>query len=454
MRFFRMRGLPLLRPCLGSLCFAAVLSAGPGFGGLGGLRKQTMELKTRQPAPVRLANTSIAVIGKETAPQYAPVVQSLEVALGTELVGNEKSLVEQPPDKAQWVLALIVTGFSISQPQQYTQGTGTSAVTYNRWNGSLNAAYQVIDHSGRVYDAANVASNYNKDFPVSAIGKQSRWTIPGFPKKGPAAGEKVPSSVEDVKQDLIQDVVLQIASKLGNTTKDVEVEIATGDSHLNRAAEFFQQQLWSRALEELEKTPAFEKPNEEAYRQYDLGLAYEAISYTSTNPDDQKQNIYKAAEYYDKALEMNEKEKYFVATVARTRDALARYKQLEVMNKQDQKVAPPGSSSAHATEDAQANSKKPLVGADGATPVPAPASGNKLTVDRVIQMYKKGVSMQQILEIVKGSQLQFDPLDPDTAIAIHDANLPISLQNAMRARVGAPPLKPPSVQKTAAAKTS
>jgi hypothetical protein len=38
--------------------------------------------------------------------------------------------------------------------------------------------------------------------------------------------------------------------------------------------------------------------------------------------------------------------------------------------------------------------------------------------------------------------VQFDPLDKDTAISIARAKLPISLQNEMRAKVGAPALTP------------
>ena len=457
MTFGKVRNRLVAYLAIGLVGSVASASAAPGFGGIGGLGKKTLDLKTRQPAPVRLANTSIAVTGGTVAnPQYKQIEDNLLIALGTELVSNEKSLVEKQAKDASWLLVLTVTGFSVSEPKQYSQSSGNTAVQYIRWSGTLNAAYKVLDHSGRVHDAANIPSNYNQDFPVSAVGKTGRsWSIPGIHPKAPA-GEKVPSSTEDVKQDLIQDVVQQIASKLGNTTKSIEVQIATGDRHLDRAAEFLQQKLWTRALDELEKTPAFAKPDQEAYRQYDLGLAYEAISYTSTTPNDQKDNIFKAAEYYDKALEMNEKEKYFVATVARTRDALARYKDLDRMAKQDQKVSP-SSSAGVAVQDAADGSMKPQPTVEAPTPAtssPAISSGGRtIDLSHVINMQKRGVPQDQIVEIIKASQVQFDPLDADTAIAIADAKLPIAIQNALRAKVGAPLLKSPgSIQKTAVAK--
>ncbi len=415
------------------VCCSSVLLATPGFGGLGGLRKKTLDLQTRQPALVRLANTSIAFKSAHTNAEYAPVVQSLIVALGTQLVSNEKTLIEKDkPEDAAWVMLLVVTGYSVAPPSQRNVTSGSMNATYMHWNGSLNAAYQVLDHSGRVHDASNISSSYNKEFPVGTTTTRNRWTIPRLGGKH-NDNERVPSSPEDVKQILIADVVQQIAAKLGNTTKPVEVEVATGDAHLDRAAEFLEQQLWTRALDELEKTPAFPKPEQEAYRQYDLGLAYEAISYTAAMPDEQKENIFKAAEYYDKALEMNEKEKYFVATVARTRDALARYKELDAQNRAQPKVIAPDS-------DASASSKKPAkLSPDSTRPDPVPLKTMK--ADDVIQMYSAKVSQEEIIDAIKNSTVEFNPYDKDTLIAIRKANLPIAIQNALRQKAGVPLIK-------------
>jgi hypothetical protein len=84
-----------LRLVIAALCTGSLLSASPGFGGLAGMRKKILDLKTRQPALVRLSNTSIAFKNAFTNPEYAPVVLSLATALGTELVGNERTLMEK-----------------------------------------------------------------------------------------------------------------------------------------------------------------------------------------------------------------------------------------------------------------------------------------------------------------------------------------------------------------------
>ena len=431
-------------PALILLSAATIASASPGFGLM---RKKSLALKTRQPAMIRLANTSLAFKSAYTNPEYAPVVMSLATQLGTELVANEKSLlVKENPHDAAWVLVLTVTGYSVAQPTQFTEGTGATAMTYIHWAGSLNAAYQVVDSSGRVYDASNIASSYNKNFPATATAASGKWGIPGIPgisnKKGNA--EKPPASTEDVKQILAHDVVEQVAAKLGNTTRSVDVQIATGDSHLDRAAEFLSQALWSRAVDELEKTPPFAKPDQEAYRQYDLGLAYEAISYSSTNANEQKENIFKAAEYYDKAVEMNAKEKYFVETVARTRDALARYKELE---KQSHTVTKAVDTSPPAKPETVA------VKAAGASAKPAESASKLLTVNDVIDMYNSKVPEEQIVDVIQGSTVDFNPHDKDTVIAIAKAKLPATLQNALRKKTGLAPLKTGPSTRPAVART-
>ena len=79
-----------------------------------------------------------------------------------------------------WVLKLTVTGYSVAPPARRTESSGNTTATYVQWSGSLNAAYQVIDKTGRVHDASNVASNYNREFSMGATTTGSKWTIPGI----------------------------------------------------------------------------------------------------------------------------------------------------------------------------------------------------------------------------------------------------------------------------------
>src|SRR5947199_3936868 len=92
------------------LCAPLSPAAKTGFGSPFRGKKE-LELKTRQPARVRLANTSIAFRGSFSNPEYAPVLNSLMSTLGTELISNEKTIqVKDKAADAAWVLGLTVNG--------------------------------------------------------------------------------------------------------------------------------------------------------------------------------------------------------------------------------------------------------------------------------------------------------------------------------------------------------
>jgi hypothetical protein len=320
---------------IGILSANTILLGDPGFGSL---RKKKISLPVRQPAAVRLANTSIAFTGSPSSPAYARAQEALLTTLATELLANEKTLVKKvSPAEADWVLGLRITAFAVKQPQERADTVGKNGATYTRWTGSIRAAYQVLDHAGRSHDAGNVEYNYDKEITSGAkVGKVSLSRLP-LPGRKRSAADREPHTTEDVQELLVDEIARQIAEKLGNTNKTIEAEIATGEDHLNRAAEFMESRLWSRALDELDKTPPFSKPESEAYRQYDLGLAHEAIGYDAKVFKDQQKDLFEAQECYDKALELNRKEKYFVTAVARMKDSMARYKAFEGMQREDAK---------------------------------------------------------------------------------------------------------------------
>jgi hypothetical protein len=417
-----------------ALSLLSITVPSPASPGFGLVRKKEVILRTRFPAAVRLANTTIAFTGGFTNREYSPVAESLLTTLETELLKNESTLTKKnAPAEAEWTLSVKVTGYSLPNPQQTSQVSGKNTTTTVHWVGSLNVAYQVLDRSGHSHDAGNVAANYDKQFNNSAA-SGILTHLPGIGRHS-SQDEKPPHTTEDVKQILIKDVVAQIASALGNTTKDLPVQVATGDDNLNESATFMEDKLWSRAVDKLEATPAYAKPEDEAFRQYDLGLAYEAMSYESKDFADQRENIYKAAEYYDKALELRPKEKYFVDSVARSKEALARYKAIE-----DQT---PSKGRKTVTKSSAPAPVSPSGRPAPTTATPSNTSSNGAKVIRVgdvIDMFKEGVPQDQITDIIRNSPVEFDPHDKDTAISIAKAKLPLALQNELRVKVGAPRL--------------
>ena len=424
----------------------ATVLGDPGFGLI---KKRKVDLQVRRPAAVRLANTSIAFRSSSASPAYGAVTAPLEATLETELVSNERSLVKKAD--ADWTLHLTVTGFSVPAPKIRTQPVkNNTALTFARWTGSLQVAYQVVDRGGRVHSADNVAASYDREFQTNA--PTGGFKLPSaIPFVGSKSNEPAPTSADDVMQSLVKDVVRQISGDLGNTVQPIEARIAGGDDRLDRAGDFMEQRLWARAIEELEKTPAFPKPEAESYRQYNLGLAYEAMSYEAKSYTEQRANLFKAQEYYDQAADMNREQKYFVEVVARLKESVARYRTLDAMQRDDQKkpapqtarVEPPAPAApaATSTRSAQTSAKgRAAVAPPPPSPPAAQPKGNALTVGNVIEMHTAGVQPQQIIEVIRSSPSQFNMLDPATLVAIARAKLPVELQNEMRKKAGLAPL--------------
>ena len=417
----------LTRVFVCSLAMAHFALAGPGFSTIG---RKHISLEIRKPGQIRLANTSIAFSGNVTNPQYQPVLASLLTTLATEIVKNEKTLVvKATPRDAEWTLFINVTGYSAPNPKSETQRIGNASTVMKHWSGSLKVAYRVLDRQGKVHDAGNISSSYDKTAPEG--GSKGGHVLTGWIDKVPGrskSAEPVPVTTEDLKQILIRKASDEISSKLGNTSSKLDVKVATGEDRLNRAATLMEQRLWARALQEIESGDAYSKAEDESYRLYDLGLVHEAMSYEAKSYKEQRTNLFQAQSYYDKAMESNRKEKYFVQTVARLRDSIARHKTLDDQQKQDGK--PTGA---------------PVTSKPAARSGGIPAGGQKSnTAADIIRLYKAGIARDQILEIIQSAPLDFNPVDVQTVLAIKDANLPIDVQNAMRKKVGAAPLKPAS----------
>jgi hypothetical protein len=151
------------------------------------------------------------------------------------------------------------------------------------------------------------------------------------------------------------------------------------------------------------------------------------MSYEGATYNEQRANLFKAQEHYDKSLETNRKEKYFVETVARTRDTIVAYQALDAMQRDDPKKQPAR-----------------VVRNEAATPAPPPKAALKvIQAGDVIEMFTAGVGEDQIIDVIQNSPVDFDYRDKDTLVAIAKAKLPVKLQNELRKKVGVPLLGPP-----------
>src|SRR6202030_1378067 len=135
-----------------------------------------------------------------------------------------------------------------------------------------------------------------------------------------------PSPIE-LRQLLLSRAASQIASRLVNTDETLDVPLARGK--LDEANNFAEKGLWSRYLETLETMTPLPKTTEDAYRFYDIGVAYEALAYQSEDKNATAKFLEKAAINYGKAIDANPGEKLFAEPQNRIETAVSHYKRLQ-----------------------------------------------------------------------------------------------------------------------------
>ena len=244
--------------------------------------------------------------------------------LETELLKNDNKLHAES-NSQELVINCMVTNFSVPPPQPFTRNEVVmqkgkqleQPVQYNKITGSLEVSYQARDpRAGKALDADNIAANYSEDFEAGTnqqAGK-SLGTKMADPFKR-IAGKKTedssgPPTATALREDLIHKAIYEISSRITATNEPVDIMLAQGNlDKVNQSAEHG---LWSRYLEELERMTPLPNRQDDAYRFYNIGVAYEALAYQTEDRKAAKGFLQEAAINYGKAVDAKKDEKYFL----------------------------------------------------------------------------------------------------------------------------------------------
>ena len=144
-----------------------------------------------------------------------------------------------------------------------------------------------------------------------------------------------------------------------------------------------------RALETFETAHPLAKLSDDAYRLYNIGVAYEALAYQAEATA--MKSLDEAAINYGKAIDAKPAEKYFLEPQKRIETAIEHYKKLE-----DQKTVV----AAEKNESAPGRS---------ATRAKVSAAASALTNAKVIAIVKSGVDDDTVAQTIRASKaVNFD----------------------------------------------
>jgi hypothetical protein len=363
----------------------------------------------------------------------------LKSTLESVLIRNDSRLRSQDTGRADTIISCRITSFSQPQPQTTQQAalntSGKGSALQNqamvRVSGLLTVSFQAKDdRSGRSIAADNVTAKFDQEY--TAAGAQQgvvhtvTHTVSHLTKGG--SDDDTPPTRDELHNRLIQDAALQIASHLVNTTEQVEVYLAKGGG-LDQADKLIEGKLYTRALEALETMTPFPKPEDDAYRLYDLGVVNEALAYQAEDIQKARKYLQEASIDYGKAIDGKPTEKYFLQPQTRIDTALAHYKILG-----DQKTPPPASTAAVRTASTSSHSPSAKTSSTSSAASSSPAPSSALTNQSVISMVAAKLDEANIIDTIQhASSVSFD-LTPDGQVDLAKNNVSGKIITAMKTR--------------------
>ena len=380
---------------------AATAARAQSFGTLAFKDKVTLVRKL--PAAVHLSGATIKV--KVTGhDDQSDLIHDLQGLLETELLKDDSQL-RVDESSAATIITCQITSFAHPQPTVTTKPsmavgkTPSKPQTYTRITGELGVAFQARSSSGQTLASDNVHAKYDNVFDSNGNTTSngikgtmsSAW---GKLKGGSAAEDLNPPTDAELRSKLIQDAVRQIAEHIVNTRETIEIYLAREKGALDDGDKQAQAGLWQRALESYETATPNPKPQDDAYRLYNVGVAYEALAYAAEDEKTAMKYLDEAAIDYGKAVDAKPSEKYFLEPQKRIETAIAHYKMLE--GQKNQKAAPAVVAKAKAPEAAPAGDS-------------AAAAKKALTNAQVVAMVKAGMEDDTVASTVRSARaVNFD----------------------------------------------
>jgi hypothetical protein len=314
------------------IAFIPAARGGEGFG----MMKKTANLTRVHPAEVLITGTRIGVRVSSQSSEHSAAAQRLSSELESQLVGSDPRLTLEPknPDT---VIDVRILQSKYDEHWEERQGTrqvpnGKDAKGRQQWRTEeVTLRYKIVTH---VFSASYKVDDVRSRRSLIA------GTVPHNYRQEFQGGNGSPDA-SALESDAVDQVVETLKHQLTPTKEIVGVLLPKG--RLDSAAAFADAGLWSKYLDALEKLAPFAAATDEAYRQYALGVAYEAVGYGADDLDTTLKYLEQASVHYNNAVDAHPKEGYFTkayesivfrgraaqAPLARVQSALVQYQKLK-----------------------------------------------------------------------------------------------------------------------------
>jgi hypothetical protein len=312
---------------------AAPVSAGEGFG----MMKKSANLTRIHPPQVFIAGTRVSTKVTAASSDYGVAAQRLQSQLESELLGKNPRL------KVDVSRADASIDFKILRDDYSEKWENRQMVRYVDRGRKDSKGRKALDEEHVTVRFKVVSYAFNAAFKVHDMQKDVSLAADSFNwsySKDFQEGNGSPDA-SSLESSAVQACVNDLTNRLAPTKEVVGVLLPRGS--FEAAAAFADAGLWSKYQEALEKVQPLKNSADEAYRQYALGVAYEAQGYGADDHDTTLKYLEQASVHYNNAVDANPKEGYFTkpyqsvlfsshnadAPIARVSAALVQYQKLK-----------------------------------------------------------------------------------------------------------------------------
>ncbi len=267
-----------------------------------GMVKKLVNLERRNPPQVLITGIRIHVVGKGTGGETQNLAEQVAIKLASELVQHDPRL-DLDPQRPQTVVDVTVLGDeyetrweSRTVLRQEAAGKDRNGKTQYRQR-EVVLRFLIVDYR---YSASYTLAERGKTLFADSLDVAFSEEFQD--------GEGAPTHA-DRQSSAVQHTVGEIVYALTPTIETIRVMVPKGsfESLINLA----EAGLWSRYSEALESRPPLPTPRDESYRQYALGVAYEALGYGADDTDTTLRYLDLAAQHYNTALSLHPAEDFF-----------------------------------------------------------------------------------------------------------------------------------------------
>ena len=325
--------------------------------GFGLLTKKVAYIVRVSPPAVFLRGTRFEVTANGAGSAAGDLAKRLQSQLESELIGRDSRLVVDA-NRPEILVEVSILQNDKSERWEDRQETAVVQTGTNAKGKAVFDTRQVMVRYKIVTHAFAVSYKISDRVKQQSLDANSlRFDFSNGFRDGTDAPEMF-----TLESSAVGKAVDAVARRITPTRERIGVLLPQGS--LEDLANLAIAGQWNVYLENLERRPPSPKAADDSYRQYAMGVAYEALGYAADDPADTLKYLEQASANYNKAMAANPGEKYFAqsfegvlsakraaAPLSRVQDALANYRKIKDFQEQhaaakaaDEEVASGGKS--------------------------------------------------------------------------------------------------------------